>query len=203
MFKSKAWRYWQKNIIGCEGQEISNGFRYKVLHFEWLEPQRKWGGRSSPPPPPSMKLINADIFSLNVSFITQSKLACHQYLLLARFVSTFDLRFEPAATYLYLRYSVSITQNKLWQFFTLKTLSRKLKSTLPEFLRSVSTYSLKTFELAILNRVNPIYLQKDCKWFTIYEAASDNEFDYWLLIGKKHYEQCLSLRWRSFIYMYI
>ena len=40
------------------------------------------------------------------------------HFLSARFVSAFDLRFEPAATCLYLRYSVSCTKFKVWKIVT-------------------------------------------------------------------------------------
>ena len=32
---------YKKNFTACERREISNGFRFEILHVAWPEPQRK------------------------------------------------------------------------------------------------------------------------------------------------------------------
>ena len=78
-----------------------------------------------------MKCNIVETQSLTGPFITQKKLACYQHPVFARFVLTFDLWLEPAATCLYLRYSASYMKIKLWQYVTFEDEFIKLKSTLP------------------------------------------------------------------------
>ena len=90
----------EKNFTGCEQQKMSNSFSFKVLHIAWPELLRK-------------RSIIVEKLPPTVPYKTQEKLAYHQLFVSACFVSTFDLGFEPAAICFYLRYSVSLTQNKL------------------------------------------------------------------------------------------
>ena len=97
-----------KNFTGCERREMWNSFCFEVLHVAWPEPQWKrsvMGVRSSP-----INTINVEIMPVSASYITQKKkLPYNQHLVSACFVSTFDLRFEPADVCFYLRYLVSYT----------------------------------------------------------------------------------------------
>ena len=52
---------------------MSNGFRFKMLHNAWREPQRKRGGARARSPP-YMKRIIGEILPVSVSFITQRTL---------------------------------------------------------------------------------------------------------------------------------
>ena len=72
------------------------GFCFKVPHVA-RNLSGNVGGWVLVDPPPSMKRIFVEIKPLKVSCITKTKLTCHQHLISARFVSTFDLRFEPTA----------------------------------------------------------------------------------------------------------
>ena len=73
--------------------------RFKVLHVEC----RSLSGNVGSEPPPPMKYSIVEIQHLAVSIIAQKKLSYHQHHVSLRFVSSFDLRFEPAATCVYLR----------------------------------------------------------------------------------------------------
>ena len=58
-------------------------------------------------PPPTTNSIIVAIQPLTVSYLAEKKLAHHQHLISARFVSNLGLRLEPADSCFYLRYSVS------------------------------------------------------------------------------------------------
>ena len=115
---SKAWKYW-KNLTGCEWQEMSNGLVLKwCMLLASSVSGNVWGRELGAPSPPPMTYIIVDIYPVNLLYITQTTLACRQYFVFARFVSKYILRFEPAATGLYLPYSVWYTKIRLWQIIT-------------------------------------------------------------------------------------
>ena len=81
---------------------MTNGFCFKVLQVARPKPPQKRGYQGLGGPSPVKRNI------------ADRKLACPQYLMLSLcLVSTFYLRFEPAATCLFLRSSVSYTKIKL------------------------------------------------------------------------------------------
>ena len=67
-------RMWNclKNFTGCDRREMSNSFRFKVLHVAWLEPQRKRWGKGARSP--RINSINVEIWPQNVWYITQKNL---------------------------------------------------------------------------------------------------------------------------------
>ena len=64
----------EKNFTGYEREELSNEFRFKVLHAGWPEPQRKRGRgwqRAWRPSPPIKRII-VEIHTLTASYITRT-----------------------------------------------------------------------------------------------------------------------------------
>ena len=123
--------YTQANceVVGKTAQGASGGRCQTVILLKccmsrgWRFSGNVGGWRLGPPPPPRpLSIVLLLRYSLQRFLIWRRKkiLAYHQHLVSARFVSNFDLRFEPTATCFYLRYSVSYTYIKLWQVITYK-----------------------------------------------------------------------------------
>ena len=68
---NKVWSYWKK-FTRCERREISNGFRLKLLHGAWPEPQRKHGRAWYWRATSSMKLNCVDVKSPTLSYIIRT-----------------------------------------------------------------------------------------------------------------------------------
>ena len=109
----------------------------------------------------------------------------------ARFVSNFDLRFEPAAICFYLRYSVSYTCIKLRQIFTYENDFMKIEIYIGlnselgvnKHFKNVLTNYTKSDILTKRFVLLPVDWDKN-GLLHIYEAAPYNEYHYCLFIAR-------------------
>ena len=123
-----------------------------------------------------MKRIMAGIKPLAVSYLTQTRLACHQQPVYGRFVSTLYLWFEPAATCLHLRYSVSYAKIKLRQtiFYEGEFLKIKTYIALNYEMRINTQFenTITNYKKYILTIKMVLHVDRDKTRFAVYEAAS-------------------------------
>ena len=129
--------------------------------------------RSRTPLPRNVLLLRHSFQMCHIQHM-HSLFICHQYLVSARLVSIFPLRFEAAATFLHRRHSVSYTKIKLWQNITYE-----------EDFMLVKIYTALNSEMGISTQFqNTLDQDKNCllltKWlhmmnkFNVYSYARTN-----------------------------
>ena len=107
----------KKNFTGCNRGEIPNGFRLKSRGQSLC---RKVRGPGCSENPPFLEFyhcwditLNCVICSKDIACLSSTTCVCASCFI-------FHLQVLPAATCLYLRYSVLYTENGLWQVITFK-----------------------------------------------------------------------------------
>ena len=152
-----------------------------MLQSVWPEPQRNHRGWRLWGHFPSMKRYNVEVKPLTMSYITQTLLAWHQQLVLARLSSTFHLQLKPWSHISSVRNLVSYKKLNVDNLSPTKITSWEIKSTLPQLLRCETKHSLKKYfdQLYKIRYSNTKVIVAACrlvwKWFTIYKATPNDE----------------------------
>ena len=133
------------NFTGRKRMEISNVFLYWSAACRMARALEKVWGLATPRTPPAMKRINVEVWSLTLSYITQTWLVGHKQIVVERLVYFFSSAADPL---------------KLQVLLALVDFIYK-KITMVQVLRCVSKKSLKYIRFKLM-----YYLESESKWRT-------------------------------------